>query len=98
MKEEKPAESPPDASLDAPLFRGVLGGGCAHPGRANLRLIRRAIREGWDISEAKRRALVEHLVGVCEAGNDRNTIAAVRCLIEADCANVRAEALSLRGL
>ena len=96
MKEEKPAESPPDASLDAPLFRGVLGGGCAHPGRANLRLIRRAIREGWNIPEAKRRALVEHLVGVCHAGNARNTIAAVRCLIEADRANVRAEARQLK--
>jgi hypothetical protein len=72
-----------------PLFWGVLGGGCARPGKANLRLIRRAIREGWDIPEDKRRALVEHLAGVVRSGHTRNAIAAAWCLVEAERANQR---------
>lgn len=81
-----------EAAHAPPIFLGVLGGGCARPGKANLRLIRRAIREGWDIPEAKRRALIEHLAGVVSSGHTRNSLAAVRCLIEADRANLREEA------
>ncbi len=70
-----------------PLFRGVLGGGCARPGKANLRLILRAIRAGWPIPDEKRLALVEHLRGVVVSEHDRNSLAAARCLIEGDRAN-----------
>jgi hypothetical protein len=74
-----------------PVFRAILGDGCERPGRANLRLIRRAIREGWDIPEAKRKALVDHLVGVIEVGNTRDALAAIWCLVEADKVNLCAE-------
>ena len=80
--------SAPAGAAGPPLFRGVLGGGCARPGKANLRLIRRAIREGWDIPDNKRQALMEHLSGVVGQGRARNTLAAVRCLIEADRVNL----------
>ena len=52
MSEEQPDQAP----SEAPLFRAILGDGCARPGRANLRLICRAIKEGWDIPPEKRRA------------------------------------------
>ncbi len=79
----------PEAAPAPPHFRGVLGGGCAHPRKANLRLIRRAINEGWDIPEAKRLALIEHLCGVVTAGHTRNMFAAVRCLLAAERVNLR---------
>jgi hypothetical protein len=91
-KMEKAVERPSDPQpAAASLFRGVLGGGCARPGKANLRLIRRAIREGWDIPKAQRRALIEHLLGVIHSGHARNAIAAAWCLVEAERANLRQE-------
>jgi hypothetical protein len=74
-----------------PLFRGVLGGGASRPGRANLRLIRRAIREDWPIPDEKRQALVEHLEAVVGHENERSSIAAAWGILEADRANLRAE-------
>jgi hypothetical protein len=62
-----------------------------------LRLIRRAIREGWDIPEAKRRALVEHLMGIMRTGHARNVLAAMWCFIEANRANLRAESQQREG-
>jgi hypothetical protein len=91
------AKHTPKADAGPPLLRGVLGGGCARPGKANLRLIRRAIGEGWDIPEAKRRALVEHFMGIVRTGHARNVLAAMWCLIEADRANLRAESQQRRG-
>jgi hypothetical protein len=75
----------------SPLFTGVLGGGCARPGKANLRLIRRAIREDWDMPEEKRFALMQHLCGILKSRNARNCIAATCCIIEAEKANMREE-------
>jgi hypothetical protein len=92
----EPLDTPKPAA-DPPLFRGVLRGGCARPGKANLRLIRRAIREGWDIPEPKRRALMEHLMGVMRTGHARNVLAAMWCFIEAEWANLRAESQGLAG-
>ncbi len=80
---------PTNEPTASPLLLGVLGGGCAQPGKANLRLIRRALRGGWDIPEAKRATLVEHLAGVFGSGHARNSIAAFRCLIEIDRVNER---------
>ena len=93
---EQESSHPPELETVArpdgtPLFLGVLGGGCARPGRANLRLIRRAIRAGWPIPEDKRRALVEHLEAVATAGNARNAIAAAWCLLAADRVNRQLE-------
>jgi hypothetical protein len=84
MEEQRSTEHP----APGPLFRGVLGGGCANPGRTNLQLIRRAIREGWDIPEDKRRALIEHLCGVVRSGHARNALAAIRCILAAERANL----------
>jgi hypothetical protein len=60
---------------------------------ANLRLIRRAINEDWDISPEKRQALMAHLMGVIrhEPRNVRNVFAASWCVLAADMADLRAE-------
>jgi hypothetical protein len=73
----------------------VLGDGCARPGRANLRLIRRAIREGWPLPKEKRVALMRHLSGIINTGHTCNCLAAIRCILEADQANLNA-ALKVR--
>ena len=72
------------------LFRGVLGGGADRPGKANLRLIRRAVRAGWldAAPQAVRDALMEHCCAVAVAGNARNAVAAAWCVVEADRANL----------
>src|SRR5262245_22384927 len=93
--EQHPASKAENAACSPdtpPLFLGVLGGGCLRPGKANLRLIRRALREGWAIPEDKRLALLEHLGAVLGAGHPRNTLAAIRCLIDADRVDAREEA------
>jgi hypothetical protein len=82
-REQEPAAE----AAGSPVFRGVLGGGYARPGRANLRLIRRAIRERWALPANKRQALVEHLLAVVAVGHARNAIAAAWCLLDADRVN-----------
>ena len=73
------------------LTSGILGGGAHRPGKANLRLIRKAIRHGWPIPADKREALVRHFMAVITAKprHDRNCLAAVRCVMEAHRINVR---------
>ncbi len=87
------SERADSTSSSSSLLRGVLGGGCARPGKANLRLICRAINGDWDIPEDKRRALLRHLIGVAESAaasrRSRNLLAAALCLVAADRANLR---------
>jgi hypothetical protein len=92
-------ENTPQTPSESPLFQGVLGAGCARPGKANLRLIRRAINGDWDLPADKRRTLIDHLMGVIrhEPKHRRNVMAAVRCLLAADVADLRQE-LALAGL
>jgi hypothetical protein len=73
------------------LSGGIWGGGAQRPGKANLRLIRQAIRAGWldDVPQQQRDAIIRHLVAVEMAGHTRNTLAASRCILEADKANMR---------
>jgi hypothetical protein len=82
----------PETPSEADLLRGVLGAGCARPGKYNLRLIRRAIREGWPIPPEQRAVLVAHLTAIIESGHARNSIAAARCLLAAARANGGREA------
>ena len=74
-----------------PHLRGVLGGGGERPGKANLRLIRRAIRGGWldAAPQAVRDALMQHCLAVALTGHERNALAAAGCILAADSANLR---------
>jgi hypothetical protein len=91
MNEEQTGQTP----APEPLFRAILGGGCANPGRANLRLICRAINGDWPMPWEKRYALVEHLMGVLAfdggPGHAANKMAAIRCLLAGAVADLRAE-------
>src|SRR5262249_22444902 len=62
---------------------GVRGGSRARPGKANLRLIRRAIRADWDFPAEKRQALVDHLEAVVLNGHPCNAIAVAGCPLKA---------------
>jgi hypothetical protein len=95
MSEEQPDQTPSEASL----FRAILGDGSARPGKANLRMILRALKEGRDIPPEKRRALVEHLVGVVahEPRHSRTRLVAARCLLAAERADLRVMARPRRA-
>jgi hypothetical protein len=91
VSEEQTGQTP----APQPLFQAILGDGCANPGRSNLRLICRAINGDWPMPEEKRAALVEHLVRVLAFdgghGHAANKLAAIRCVLAAALADLRAE-------
>jgi hypothetical protein len=72
-------------------FGAVLGDGPANPGRANLRLIRRAIRAGWlDLAPRKvKDAFIAHFAGALQAAPVRARIRAAWCVLEASKRNLR---------
>jgi hypothetical protein len=47
--------------------------------------------------DAKRRALVEHFMGIMRTGHIRNVLAAMWCFIEANWVNLRAESQQREG-
>ena len=68
-----------------------------HHLRADLRLLRRAIREGWPIPEGSRRLLLDRVSGILqnpeavhEGIRSRAVAAASEVFVEADLANLRA--------
>jgi hypothetical protein len=70
--------------------------------RADLRLLRRAIRGGWTIPEASRRLLMERVVAVLnepesvpEGVRTRATLAAAWVVLEADRTDLRGLLLEL---
>lgn len=73
---------------------GVLGDGALHPGKYNMALVRRAIRNDYPISPEIRKALVEQMHLVMECSDDqRNQIGAAKVLIFADAINAKREAM-----
>ena len=77
---------------DSPVGgRGEPIGLWATASRGDLRLLRRAIREGWDVPEARRATLLHEVCQQFEASNPRLTIAIAWVLIEADKFNLRTE-------
>lgn len=90
MPTEQPAADAPATAQTA----GVLGDGALHPGKGNLRLLARAIRERWPISEDVRARVVNQMSKVVDGSpEERNVIAAARVLVQADACNLREQAL-----
>jgi hypothetical protein len=60
--------------------------------RSNLLLIRRAVREGWSISEEQRQILVDAVFNLTDADDisTREFIGVARAMIDMDRANLRA--------
>lgn len=86
-----------DDHSDEPSPPGVLGDGALQPGKYNLALVRRAIREDWPIPAETRKLLVDQLAKVIgESKKERNKIAASRVLVAADSVNVKRESNDLR--
>lgn len=71
---------------------GVLGDGELRAGKGNMRLVQRAIRNGWPIPD-KMKAMVVRQMGmiVRDAESARDKTAAARVLVAADSVNVRRE-------
>jgi hypothetical protein len=88
-------KNPPDDDGEKPPeSKGVLGDGALHPGKYNMRLIGRAIREGWKISQKRKAMIVSQMAAVVERSEEeRNQIGAARVLVAADGVNVKREAL-----
>lgn len=69
---------------------GPLGDGDLHPGKYNMRLIRRAIKNGWNVPEEYKAAVVEQMAKVAtESDDERNRIAASKVLVAADSVDAR---------
>jgi hypothetical protein len=72
----------------------VLGDGGLHPGKGNMALVRRAIRDGWPIPAEVRQSVVTQLAGVVAGSEDeRNKIAASKVLVSASAVNATLERL-----
>lgn len=68
------------------------------PTRGDLRLLRRAVREGWPMCAEMREMLIRQTNKAMETGPPRQVIGAARVMIAADEANRRAELEHLRAL
>ncbi|HYE79130.1 MAG TPA: hypothetical protein VEI97_14200, partial [bacterium] len=64
---------------------GPLGDGALQAGKYNMRLMRRAIKGGWNIPDETKQAVAEQMKLVVECGRtERDQIAAAKVLLEAD--------------
>lgn len=79
-----PAEKPP----------GILGDGALRPGKGNLALVRRAIRNRWPVPKELRESLIAQCQAVMEQSyKPADIIAAAKTILEADKINVAATKL-----
>lgn len=71
---------------------GVLGDGELHPGKYNMAIARKAIREKWPITDQIRQLVINQMALVVGKSEDeRNRIAASKVLVAADSVNTRRE-------
>lgn len=88
---DKPPQ--PDAAT-SPL---TLGDGALHPGRYNMAVVRKAIREGYPITEGIRQLVTSQMALVVgRSESEKNRIAAAKVLVTADAQNVKRAELALR--
>lgn len=59
--------------------------------RADARLLRKAVKEGWPISDELRQKVVDKLESLLDSEQERNRIAATKVLVSADTVNVYRE-------
>jgi hypothetical protein len=83
--------SPP--RVEAPLqgVRGLLRGDWLNASRSDLRLLRRAIREGWDVPGENRRPILDVVLAQLGKKDWRRNLTICQIAIEADMADDRAE-------
>jgi hypothetical protein len=82
-----------DSQPKPPIFKEITGGFGGRHARGDLALVRHAIREDWPLEEEKRVALMRFCLRVIRAKiSHRVAISVAHCVLEADKANLRAEA------
>lgn len=87
----------PENADDDSEPRGVLGDGALRPGKYNMALARRAIREDWPMSAEMRTLLINQMALVVgRSPDERNKIGAARVMVAADSVNVRREEMDQR--
>jgi hypothetical protein len=76
---------------------GPLGDGGSRAGKGNMRLVRRAIREGWPITPEMKAELAKQMSKVVAKGkSNRDKAAAARVLVAAEGQNIRRAELALK--
>lgn len=71
---------------------GILGDGELHPGKYNMALVRRAIKNNWPLSPEIRQLVVSQMALVVGKSEDeRNKIGAAKVLVAADNVNAKRE-------
>jgi hypothetical protein len=84
-----PATSP---AQEPELITGPLGDGGLHPGKYNMKMAAKAIKEGWPITPAMKQLLINQMILVVgKSPNNRDKTAAARVIISADAINARRE-------
>ena len=68
-------------------FAGDTGETYAPLTRTDFILIGRAIRDGWDVPEAKRQEIIQQTLVALDSDNDRLSLAAVRVVVLMEAAN-----------
>lgn len=75
---------------------GFLGDGGLQAGKGNMRMIQRAIKERWPISDTIRQQLIGQMAQiVSRSGNQRDIIAAAKVLVSADLVNLKDKQIEL---
>lgn len=95
MPREEIDQPPPQPAAATPL---TLGDGALHPGRYNMAVVRKAIREGYPITDAIRQLIVNQMALVVgRSDSEKNRIAASKVLVTADDQNKKRAELALRA-
>ncbi len=76
-------------AADAPFDAGLWGALSPGVSRSDLRLIARAVRDGWPVSPESRPALVRLVADQLGSAYHRNKLAAASAIIAAEQANPR---------
>lgn len=76
----------------------TIGDGALHPGRYNMAVVRKAIREGYPITDAIRQLVINQMALVVgRSDSEKNRIAASKVIVTADDQNKKRAELALRA-
>lgn len=75
----------------------TIGDGALHPGRYNMAVVRKAIKENYPITDAIRQLVTSQMALVVgRSQSEKSRIAAAKVLVTADAQNVKRAELALR--
>lgn len=75
-----------------------LGDNNLHAGKGNMRLIQRAIKNGWPIPDELRQKVMSQMEKIVDGGeSERDRIGAAKVILAADMVNVKREDMGRQG-